>query len=101
MRTRIEREQQIVAQMIEIYCRANHHTTTPCDECSELLTYAMKRLEHCPYGEQKTVCSRCQTHCYKPSMRTKIVHVMRYAGRRMVTHAPVSALWHLWRVVVG
>ncbi len=95
----IIREKHIVTQMIELHCHAKHNQTTLCEECRELLNYAHKRLDQCRYGEKKGACNRCQTHCYKPHMRTKITEVMRYSGKRMILHSPLAALWHLWKVI--
>ena len=32
--------------------------------------------------EEKTFCSNCTVHCYRPEMRERIRTVMRYAGPR-------------------
>jgi len=81
--------------MINIYCRASHGSHGKlCPDCEELLAYANKRLEKCPFQEGKTTCGKCRIHCYRPSEREKIKEVMRYAGPRMMTRHPVSALHH-------
>ncbi len=81
--------------MINIYCLGKHGTHDGlCADCSELLRYADKRLEKCPFQEGKTTCGNCKIHCYKPAMREKIKEVMRYAGPRMMTRHPISALHH-------
>lgn len=92
------REQQVVAEMIALYCRKNHGTGQKgvlCSECRELCEYAQARSEHCPFMEQKTFCSNCRVHCYKPDMRERIREVMRFSGPRMILYHPVMALWHL------
>ncbi len=38
-------------------------------------------------------------HCYKPYYRQQIREVMRCANFRMFTHAPGSAMRHLWLMV--
>ena len=53
--------------MIDIYCQKKHGNNKGelCEECSELLEYAHKRLSFCKFGENKSTCSRCPIHCYK------------------------------------
>ena len=97
MKNRKQYEKNVVSQMIGIYCHDNHKTPKGdlCDECRALDEYARKRVEACRYGEEKTFCANCQTHCYRPDMREDIRTVMRYAGPRMLFHHPVAALRHL------
>ena len=70
--TRIRQEQEIVAQMVRIYCRQKEKHTDLCPDCKELLQYAHARLSHCPFGEKKTTCRLCPVHCYKPDRRKKM-----------------------------
>ncbi|MBE5841078.1 MAG: nitrous oxide-stimulated promoter family protein [Butyrivibrio sp.] len=92
-----EREKKTVSEMIALYCRKNHGTKGRklCDECRELREYAVSRSDKCPFMENKTFCSNCKVHCYKPEMRKKIRKVMRYSGPRMIFHHPVMALRHV------
>lgn len=120
-----EREQETVSQMIALYCKGNHsaHRSAPprerggemqqvrkgaalrergsgerwdlCPECAELEAYAHARSERCPFMEEKTFCSNCTVHCYRPEMRERIRTVMRYAGPRMLFHHPVMAIRHM------
>ncbi|MEG0379716.1 MAG: nitrous oxide-stimulated promoter family protein [Eubacterium sp.] len=90
----IESEQKIIAEMIRLYCRKHHHTKALCDECSGLLDYAAARLNHCPFKDDKTFCSHCTIHCYKPEMRKRIKTVMGFSGPRMLFHHPVLLLRH-------
>jgi hypothetical protein len=94
---RIAREKRTIRAMIEIYCRGNHTASNGrhlCEECKELLEYAFARLDRCPYAEKKPPCSKCTTHCYKPTLRDKIKKVMRYSGPRMLLVHPILALGH-------
>lgn len=105
---RIGREKRIIGQMIGIYCRKHHgggkrkgvgrshDERYICDECRSLLEYAMRRLEHCPKGNAKTSCRKCEIHCYSAANREKIRAVMRYVGPRMLFIHPWSALRHLF-----
>ena len=95
--TLIEEEKKPVEQMIRLYCRLKESNETLCDECSALLEYAHKRLEHCKFGEQKCTCRKCSKHCYKPVLREKMCEVMRFAGPRMMCYHPLDAIKHLWR----
>jgi len=93
--SRIEQEKKTVATMIGLYCHAKHHGKPLCKDCQMLHEYALSRLEHCPFGNQKTFCQACHVHCYKPEMRTKIKEVMRFSGPRLLLYHPVMALKHL------
>ena len=92
------REQQIVAEMIALYCQKNHtrqENGQLCPDCQALLDYAAARSEHCPFMEQKTFCANCKVHCYKTDMRQRIQQVMRFSGPRMLRYHPILAIWHL------
>ena len=90
-----EQEKLLVSQMIRYYCRKKHHTKQGlCDQCAQLDTYARNRSEHCPFMENKTFCSNCKVHCYKPEMREKIRQVMRFSGPRMLLRHPVMVIRH-------
>ena len=93
------REQQVVEEMIHLYCRKNHkeqyQEKSPCPECQVLLDYARARSARCPYMEDKTFCSNCKVHCYKPEMREKIRKVMGFSGPRMLLYHPGMTLWHV------
>lgn len=92
-----QKEIEVVALMIEKYCRGNHGSKKGqlCAECRELFEYAKLRREKCPHGDSKPFCSNCSIHCYKPDMKEKIRLVMRYSGPRMITDHPVIAMKHL------
>lgn len=93
-----EGEKKVVHKMIAIYCRSHHHPASGlCEECSELNDYAIKRLENCPFGENKPTCESCTIHCYKSDMRERIRVVMRFAGPRMIFIHPLDAVRHLYR----
>jgi len=91
----MRREAKTVEVMIKRYCHDKHgQNKTLCPECNELLTYANKRLQHCPFQEGKTTCGKCKVHCYKPAMREKICAIMRYAGPGMMLSNPIMAIRH-------
>lgn len=91
-----EKEKSTVEFMIGIYCHKKHKTPKDslCPECRELADYAKARVDHCPHMEDKTFCSSCKTHCYKPEMREKIRAVMRFSGPRMIFYCPKLMFKH-------
>jgi len=117
-RDRLDRERRTIAAMIEIYCRGQCHrpsTTTPrignlkvranggdvdasalCNECNQLLEYAMQRVEKCPFKAEKPTCAKCPIHCYMPARRQQVRQVMRYAGPRMLVYHPILTVLHYW-----
>ena len=94
---RIAEEQQVIRQMIQLYCRKKEGNETLCDSCRELLEYATQRLGRCRYGVAKPTCRKCPIHCYRPDMKARIQAVMRWAGPRMLFHHPLAAVKHLLR----
>lgn len=91
----IELEKKTAVAMIELYCSSKHEADGLCDLCEQLREYALRRLDRCPYGDQKPQCKRCPVHCYSPEMRERIANVMRYAGPRMLLHHPILGIRHL------
>ena len=82
--------------MIRVYCKGQHGTKQGlCEDCAALERYAHLRSDRCPFMENKTFCSNCKVHCYKPEMRDRIRAVMRYSGPRMIFYHPVMALRHV------
>jgi len=93
---RIDREKRTIRAMVRIYCRKQHAGRAAlCGECSELLEYALGRLDHCPFAPEKPTCADCTVHCYKPKMREQVKEVMRFAGPRMLLRHPILAIRHL------
>lgn len=93
--SRIEQDQRTVRRMIALYCR-RHLRADPMPEAyRQLADYACCRLDRCRYGERKTACEDCPTHCYAPREREAIRTVMRWAGPRMLLYHPADAMAHL------
>jgi hypothetical protein len=93
---RFDRERRTVLAMIRLFCKNQHGSPEKlCVECAELWDYVQRRLERCPFHEDKPVCSKCPIHCYQPARRTQIQAVMRYAGPRMLKRHPILAIRHL------
>ena len=102
---RIAREKRTIEVMVTIYCRAHHGAAGElCADCREVLDYAWRRLDRCPFGAEKPTCANCPIHCYKPAMKAKAKSVMRYAGPRMCYRHPLLALRHWldnWKAARG
>jgi hypothetical protein len=93
---RTAREKKTIEVMIGMYCKSHHvREGYLCDECSQILDYAGKRLDQCPFKNDKPTCVNCTVHCYKPDMRQIIREVMRYSGPQMIYRHPVLAFHHL------
>jgi len=78
----IEEHMHILRRFVEVYCRSHHSPGSPpgpCAECQDLLHYARRKLERCPY-DPKPTCKECPTHCYKKEYRQRVREVMRYSG---------------------
>ena len=90
-------EYRTIAAMVQIYCKAHHHTTSveQCEDCQTFLDYAHTRLDRCPYGQYKPTCNKCPVHCYKPHMKAKAREIMIFSGPRMLLPHPVMAIRHL------
>ncbi len=92
---RILREKMSIEKMIGIYCKAKHRSDKMlCNNCQEILEYAVQRLRYCKFGEQKPVCSKCPVQCYRRDMRDKVKAVMRFSGPRMMYKHPILAVLH-------
>ncbi|MBK1720222.1 nitrous oxide-stimulated promoter family protein [Thiocystis violacea] len=100
---RITREKKTIAAMMAIYCSDHHGARSGlCDGCASLLDHAERRLDTCPFQEEKPVCKACEVHCYAPTRRERVREVMRYAGPRMLWPHPILSLGHIldkWRPV--
>lgn len=93
---RIRTEQATIAAMMRIWCRDHHgHRDGLCADCAGLLHYAHRRLDTCPFGDEKPACNQCQVHCYSRDMRERVRAVMRYAGPRMLLRHPLMSIRHL------
>jgi hypothetical protein len=91
----LKRERRTIRAMIDVFCRGVHDRRGgACAECGDLLAYAEKRLEKCPFQDDKPPCAKCPIHCYQPARRDQIKTVMRYSGPRMFWRHPWFALRH-------
>ncbi len=90
--TRIEREKQTVRKMIGLYCQHHLQSESLPEAYQHLADYACQRLDHCQFGENKSICKKCPIHCYAPKERALIREVMRWTGPRMMLYAPKDAI---------
>lgn len=93
---RIAREKRTVEAMISLYCKEQHKPSNElCPQCRDLLDYAWRRVDRCPFADKKPTCAKCTVHCYNPMMRQVVAQVMRYSGPRMLSKHPLLAVAHL------
>lgn len=92
---RLEREKKTLKAMFKMYCKAKHHTKELCSDCSSLLEFAFRKLDKCPFGNEKPTCLECSIHCFRKEQKEKIREIMRYSGPRMLTRHPYFAIMHL------
>jgi hypothetical protein len=90
--TRLKREIKTIELMIDIYSKAYPEEFEGCQRLKE---YAVKRIENCPFGEEKPVCKKCTNHCYSPEKRGFVKKVMRYSGPRMIFYSPWLTIHHI------
>ncbi|HNX25082.1 MAG TPA: nitrous oxide-stimulated promoter family protein [Spirochaetota bacterium] len=88
-------EGEVIRWMITYYCTCNHKGTELCNECNDLLNYAVKRNMNCPHGVNKPVCSSCEIHCYKDAYRLKIRDVMKFSGPKIIFRKPLYGIKYL------
>ncbi|WP_342429410.1 nitrous oxide-stimulated promoter family protein [Neobacillus sp. FSL H8-0543] len=92
---KVQKEKEMVTQMIELYCRKKHHHEKLCKECQTVKIYAHRRLSLCRFGEEKSACSNCSIHCYKPKYRDRMKTIMRFSGPWMLLYHPIYSIKHL------
>jgi len=90
----MKKERKTIEVMIHLFC-SHYHNDPLCSDCKALLDYVLQKIDKCPLRDNKPVCSKCETHCYKPEMRQKIREVMRFAGPKMIYKHPILAIKHL------
>lgn len=92
----LQKERKTMYHMINIYCKAHHgKNLNECSECKEFWEYANKRLDLCPYGEEKPNCKECPIHCYKPDKKEYAKEVMRFSGPKMSYKHPLLGIQYL------
>ncbi|MGY5871430.1 MAG: nitrous oxide-stimulated promoter family protein [Candidatus Thorarchaeota archaeon] len=94
--SKIQKEKETVEKLISLYCEKKHKSSSKalCSECQILVEYSHERLEQCQYQEEKPTCRKCPVHCYRPTKRAEIRHVMRFSGPRIALRAPINWIRH-------
>ena len=92
---RIEREKLTIKRMIAIYEQQCPTADADHSHYEHLFDYAMKRLDRCPFGDEKPACKQCPIHCYQAKQREEMKQIMRWAGPRMLWRHPVLTYFHL------
>lgn len=89
-------DKKTIEAMVGRYCKVEHGSKMGelCDECASSLEYSLKRLEHCPHGEEKMACARCPIHCYRKSEKEKMIDVMRKTRVWMLFRHPILTYYH-------
>lgn len=97
-KARINRETKTISALVSLYCKKHHDESGRqiCDECKKIQEYAVKRLQNCPFIENKPTCANCLVHCYNKDMRNKVKQIMRYSGPRLLLSHPILAICHLF-----
>lgn len=90
-----QKEIALITCMVDVYCKKKHKRKQRCPQCQELLDYAVKRIELCPFMETKTFCSSCKVHCYQKEKREQVREVMRFSGPWMLFYHPITAISHV------
>jgi hypothetical protein len=89
-------EKRTISAMVSIYCNDLHQNPEGlCNECSALQSYALKRIEYCPFKTSKPACNTCTVHCYALEKRERVKQVMRHSGRKMPLRHPYLSIIHL------
>lgn len=93
----LEKEKEVFKLMVEIYCKGHKHENSICLDCQLIVDYGIRRIDNCPFGEEKTFCSQCKIHCFQDEKRKKVKEIMRYSGPRMIFYHPIMALKHIFK----
>ena len=92
---RLKRERITIKKMVKMYCNSKHHTRKLiCNDCQELLDYAILKIDRCIFETEKPACSECLVHCYAKEKRENIKTIMRFAGPRMMYYHPYLGIMH-------
>ncbi len=93
-------EIETLNKFFNIYCQNKHQNQTRkkynitynntsfqldtnlCNECKELLEYAIQKLQNCPYKE-KPKCRKCPNPCYDKQEYKQMAKIMRYSGMKL------------------
>jgi len=93
-------EVETLTKFFQIYCNEKHtdlykkdynveykdlkldFNANLCDECHNLLSYAINRLQECPH-DPKPRCRKCDNPCYEKSKYKQMAKMMRFSGMKL------------------
>jgi len=93
-------EVDTLIKFFEIYCKDKHKNQFSveyiipyknteikkkaflCDECHELLTYSIQKLQECP-NDPKPRCRNCENPCYEKDKYKQMAKMMRHSGFKL------------------
>ena len=55
---------------------------TLCNECNELLSHSISKLQACPH-DPKPRCRKCPNLCYEKDEWKQIAKIMKYSGMKL------------------
>ena len=95
---KIERHSRLLREFVGLYCRRKHARPAAelCDDCRDLLEYALERLRQCPM-DPKPTCRSCPVHCYRGEYRDKIRQVMKFSGLHFIKRGRLDWLIRYFR----
>ena len=85
-----EERRKLLLQTMGSYCRDVHGNENLCDQCQELLDYALVRLNRCPNNLTNIPCWRCPCPCYSEEMRHRMKDVMEHSKPFFRKHPLIS-----------
>ena len=88
------KDEEILKKFIAVYCNKKHGSQKDhlCNDCDELLSYALDRLSKCPH-DPKPKCRDCKIHCYNEKYRMQIREVMKFSGIHFIKRGRLDWLF--------
>jgi hypothetical protein len=111
---KFKNEIETLKKFFEIYCRDKHQNRTEkkyeieykneffdfsvslCEDCHNLLSYAIERLKECP-RDPKPRCRNCPEPCYEKDKYKQMAKIMRYSGMKLGLTKAAKRLKNLFK----
>ncbi|MBO4357393.1 MAG: nitrous oxide-stimulated promoter family protein [Candidatus Methanomethylophilaceae archaeon] len=84
------KRKEILLLTLNSYCKDIHNSDALCNQCQELLDYALVRLDRCPNNLTNIPCWRCPCVCYNEEMRLRMKDVMSHSRSYFRKHPVIS-----------
>ena len=114
MDAKLTKDLKVLSEFIATFCRRHHPDADKtvvavrspdsshillsdmslCSDCRKLFAHASAKRYRCPM-QPKPACRHCPDHCYHPTYRQQIRHVMRSSGTRMLLAGRINYLWRM------